>query len=469
MENMSFTKNANVFSRVDSVTFEDVAAEVGAQVGLPNWAQRELQADENNVAVQRYGFDIPFFIIALLILLFGVIMVFSASFARSYYMSGDPMWFFSRQAIFAVLGVASMLVVSRIPTKVMSRFSIHLLLFSILLLILVLIIGLTINGARRWIGFGGASDTSLTFQPSEIAKLAVIMAFAQMMCKFGKKVKSFKYGVFPFALITLIIVALLYRQPHISAIIIIVTIASVMMLAGGTQLRWFLLAGIFVCALISAIILPRMFAPVRYDEPPLTVSEAIIDASGGMGYAGERISAWLDPDADPLNAGFQTRQSLLAIGSGGLFGQGLGQSRQKFLYLPEEHNDFIFAVISEELGFIGAMLILSLFTLLIIRGYWLSFRAPDKFGSLIVFGITSLLAIQVFFNVAVVTNLIPATGISLPFFSYGGTALMLQLVQIGIVLSVSREIEVEKPKKQQERSIDADEHNLCVQRHGRPY
>jgi cell division protein FtsW len=276
------------------------------------------------------------------------------------------------------------------------------------------------------------------------------MAFAQIMCKFGKKMKSFKFGVLPFAVITMFIVALLYRQPHISAIVIIVTIASVMMLAGGTQLRWFLLLGIFLLTLMSAIILPRMYAPVRDGEPPLTVSEAVIDASRGMGYAGERISTWLDPDADPLNAGFQTRQSLLAIGSGGLFGQGLGQSRQKFLYLPEEHNDFIFAVISEELGFIGALLILTLFTLLIIRGYWLSFRASDKYGSLIVFGITSLLAIQVFFNVAVVTNIIPATGISLPFFSYGGTALLLQLVQIGIVLSVSREIGMERPKKQQE-------------------
>ena len=458
MENMNFAKNAEMFDRTaverfDSITaekFDSAVADAGAHVGVPNWAHRELQSEKEESVAGRHGFDVPFFVIALLILLFGVIMVFSASFARSYYMSGDPMWFFSRQAIFAVIGVASMLIVSRIPTRVMSRFSVHLLLVSIFLLVLVLMIGLTINGARRWIGFGGAGDTSLTFQPSEVAKLAVIMAFAQIMCKFGKKMKSFKFGVLPFAVVTMFLVVLLYRQPHISAIIIIATIASVMMLAGGTQLRWFLLLGIFLLTLVSAIILPRMYAPVRYGEPPLTVSEAVIDASRGMGYAGERISAWLDPDADPLNAGFQTRQSLLAIGSGGLFGQGLGQSRQKFLYLPEEHNDFIFAVISEELGFIGALLILTLFTLLIIRGYWLSFQASDKYGSLIVFGITSLLAIQVFFNVAVVTNIIPATGISLPFFSYGGTALLLQLVQIGIVLSVSREIGMERPKKRQE-------------------
>jgi cell division protein FtsW len=160
----------------------------------------------------------------------------------------------------------------------------------------------------------------------------------------------------------------------------------------------------------------------------------------GMGYEGRRINAWLNPDDDPLNSGFQIRQSLNAVGSGGLLGLGLGQSRQKHLYLPEEHNDYIFAIVSEELGFIGAMLILMLFVLLIVRGYWLAMNASDKYSSLVVIGITSLLAIQVFLNVAVVTNMLPATGISLPFFSYGGTALWMQLVQIGIILSVSREI-----------------------------
>ena len=449
MEGMKFVKNADAF--------ESAAAGAGAHVGLPNWAQRELASEKKSV--QRHGFDVPFFVIALLILLIGVIMVLSASFARSYYMSGDPMWFFSRQIVFAALGLVSLLIVSRIPTRIMSRLSIHLLLASIALLILVLIIGVTINGARRWIGVGGVTETALTFQPSEVAKLGVIMAFAQMACKFGKKMNRFRYGVLPFALVTAVIVILLYRQPHISAIIIIATIASVMMLVGGTQLRWFLLAGLFVVALISAIIVPRMLVSNEYNETPLTIREAVIDASGSLGYAGSRISAWLDPDADPLNTGFQTRQSLLAIGSGGLFGQGLGQSRQKFLYLPEEHNDFIFAVVSEELGFIGAVLILMLFVLLIVRGYMLSFRASDRFGQMIVFGITSLLAIQVFFNVAVVTNLIPATGISLPFFSYGGTALLLQLVQVGIVLSVSREIEIKEPNKEPNRELNKERRN----------
>jgi cell division protein FtsW len=190
-------------------------------------------------------------------------------------------------------------------------------------------------------------------------------------------------------------------------------------------------------------------------DSPVTIQQAVTEVSAGFGHAGARVSAWLNPDADPLDDGFQTRQSLLAIGSGGFSGQGLGQSRQKFGYLPEEHNDFIFSIVGEELGFLGSMLILSLFALLIIRGYWLSYKASDRFGALITFGITSLLALQVFFNVAVVTSIIPATGIALPFFSYGGTALVLQLIQVGIILAVSREIEEKRAQTELKEQKEA--------------
>jgi len=333
-----------------------------------------------------------------------------------------------------------MLLASRIKIRMLSRFSLGLFVFSVLLLIAVLKIGIRVNGAKRWISVGKGVN-SFTFQPSEIAKLALVIIFAQMSCKFGKKMKTFKSGVLPFISLTVIIVVLLGLEPHLSAIVIVCALTAIMMFAGGTQLRWFAIAGLVI--VIAAGLLLYSYFRARSDSEEgheVTLSEMVQEKAAGFGYAGKRISAWLNPDADPLGDGLQIRQSLFAVGSGGAFGQGLGKSRQKYLYLPEEHNDYIFAIVCEELGYIGALLILALFALLIIRGFWLALHARDKYSSLITTGITSLLAIQVFLNVAVVTNLLPATGISLPFFSYGGTALWLQLFQMGIILSVSRNI-----------------------------
>jgi cell division protein FtsW len=322
-----------------------------------------------------------------------------------------------------------------------SRWSILMLLGSIALLVLVLFIGVRVNGATRWMGIGG--ERGFRFQPSELAKLAIILAFAQMSCKFGeKKMGTFKYGVLPFVIFTLITIVLLYLQPHLSGAIIIGVLAMIMMFAGGTRMRWFIMAGVVaVAAVVVVMYMSMVTVPVENDEvADGQITEITTWDFSRFGYAGRRINAWLDPEADPLQGGFQIRQSLNAIGSGGLLGQGLGQSRQKHLHLPEEHNDFIFAIVAEELGFVGTMLILMLFVLLIIRGYWLALNAKDRYSWLITIGITSLLAIQVFLNVAVVTNMLPATGISLPFFSYGGTALLVQMFQMGIVLAVSREI-----------------------------
>ena len=397
----------------------------------PRWAEREL-AERDDALEKRAGVDLPFLILTLIILMIGVVMVLSASFARAYYTSGEPLGLFMRQLIFAVSGVAIMLLVSRVRVGTMRRWSMYLLIAAIALLVLVLFIGVVRNNSRRWIDLGFT-----TFQPSEIAKLAVIMSFSAMICSFGNKMKTLKYGIFPFVVITGLIVGLLVLEPHLSASVIIVTLAGIMMFAGGVRLRWFALAGMIAFLVVAAVVLPRFAAP--------SGGEAAPDGTQTQThYASKRISAWLDPEADPQGAGFQIRHSLYAIGSGGLFGQGLGQSRQKYLYLPEEHNDYIFAVVCEELGFIGAMLILVLFALLIIRGFWLALHAKDRYGSLVTTGITSLLAIQVFLNVAVVTNLVPATGISLPFFSYGGTALWIQLVQMGIILAVSRDIPLTK-------------------------
>jgi cell division protein FtsW len=433
----------------------------GAQVdfdsdGLLDWKERDLTTEYLDTGKRSPGIDKPLLVITLVILLIGIIMVLSASFARGYYTSSEPLRLFSRQFVFAVSGVALMLVTSRVSVRTMSRFAMHLLFVSIVLLVLVLIIGVKVNGARRWIGIGG-ENSSLTFQPSEIAKLALILSFAQIICKLGKeRMKTFKFGVMPFLIVTAIMLGLLRLEPHLSAMIIITALAAIMMFAGGTRLRWFLLAALFLGAMVAGFIYFqfRAVAP-ELDIRSVTMGEVRenLDFSG-MGYEGRRINAWLDPDADPFRDGFQIRQSLNAVGSGGLLGQGLGQSRQKHMYLPEEHNDYIFAIVCEELGFIGAMLILMLFILLIIRGYWLAIHANDKFSSLIVIGITSLLAIQVFLNVAVVTNLLPATGISLPFFSYGGTALWIQLVQIGIILAVSREIPLHVPKNSESKAGD---------------
>ena len=418
--------------------------------GVPNWKPRELKSEYITKGFKGPMFDVPFLVITLVILAFGLIMLFSASYARQSYSADGPMHIFNQQLFFAVLGVAIMFVTSRVPISVISRWSVVMLIGSMVLLVLVLFMGVRVNGATRWMGIGG--ERGFRFQPSELTKLAIILAFAQLSCKFGKRMNTFKYGVAPFAVITLIIVFLLYRQPHLSAAIIIAAMAMIMMFAGGTRIRWFVIGIAFVAAAIGVLVLLASVGNTGYDGE----AQSGLDFSR-FGYAGRRIDSWLDPEADPLAGGFQARQSLNAVGSGGLLGQGFGQGRQKHLHLPEEHNDFIFAIVGEELGFIGSMLVLMLFALLIVRGYWLALNAKDRYSWLITVGITSLLAIQVFLNIAVVTNMIPATGISLPFFSYGGTALLVQMFQMGIVLSVSREIPT---VAQYERRVQNEEGEL---------
>lgn len=368
--------------------------------------------------ISRGRFDLPFALLTLTLLTIGVVMVLSASFARAYYdptheTGGRATYYFTRQLIFALLGVAAMYITSRFPMQFYRGVSKLVMIIAFGLLAVVLVIGTKVNGARRWIGFG-----VINIQPSEIAKIAVILCFSAMICKRKEKMKTFRDGILPFALILGGIILLLALEPHLSGAIIIVAIGAVLLLIGGVKLYWFAAGGAAV-ALLGII------------------------AVSVMDYAKLRVQNWLDPFATATGDGYQTVQSLYAVGSGGLTGVGIGQSRQKYLYLPEEHNDFIFSVVCEELGFIGAMLILVLFALLIIRGYWLALHMRDRYSFLVCTGITSLLAIQVFLNVAVVTNLIPCTGISLPFFSYGGSALLIQMAEIGIILSASRELPTE--------------------------
>lgn len=379
------------------------------------YGSAELRIKETKDKTKRAGMDISFLALVVILLAIGVTMVLSASFARAYFdpggvTKGKATYYFIRQFIFAALGVAAMIICSRLPVGFYKRFSMPVLIAAVILLMLVPIIGTNANGAKRWIGLG-----AFTIQPSEIAKIGIILAFASMICARRGRMKSFRYGILPFAAILAAIVGLLVLEPHFSASIIIVAIGGVMLFLGGARLVWFIAAAVAAGGGIAVLL--TMFP-----------------------YASTRITTWRDPFASTSDEGYQIVQSLYSIGSGGLTGLGLGQSRQKYLYLPEEHNDFIFSVVCEELGFIGALLILTLFALLIIRGYWIALHSTDRYGFLVAAGITTLLAIQVILNVAVVTNLVPCTGISLPFFSYGGTALLIQMAEMGIVLSISRDL-----------------------------
>lgn len=365
-------------------------------------------------ASKRGSFDISFFLLVMLLLFIGVVMVLSSSYARAYYDPGDvtggnAAYYFVRQLLFSLLGTAVMLFTSRLPMSFYRRYAFHFLVFSIVLLMLVPFIGVKANGSRRWLGVGG-----LTLQPSELAKLAVILSFSVLICRMKGRMGTFRYGILPFAAILGVIVGLLVLEPHFSASVIILAIGAIMLFLGGVGIGWF--AAAFAAAGSGLFVLLTLFP-----------------------YASSRINTWRDPFASSSDEGYQIVQSLYSIGSGGLSGLGLGGSRQKFLYLPEEHNDFIFSVVCEELGFIGAACILILFSMLVLRGYHIALRSHDRFSFLVCAGLTSLFAIQVFLNVAVVTNLIPCTGISLPFFSYGGTALVIQLGEMGIILSASRE------------------------------
>ncbi|MBQ7284107.1 MAG: FtsW/RodA/SpoVE family cell cycle protein, partial [Oscillospiraceae bacterium] len=247
--------------------------------------------------------------------------------------------------------------------------------------------------------------------------------FADWIQRFGPKMKTFSYGVMPFGIALASVAALVILEPHISATLIILAIGVIMMFVGGTDTKWFIIGVVLVALAIAAAVI---------------LNPSLIERAMG------RITAWQNPESDLQGDGYQSYQSLLAIGSGGLFGLGLGNSRQKHLHLPEPQNDFIFAVICEELGFIGGMMVIALFFALLLRGVYVAYKAKDKFGAMLVIGIISQISIQAFLNIAVATNTIPNTGISLPFFSEGGTSLLMILGEMGIALSVSRYANLEK-------------------------
>lgn len=357
--------------------------------------------------------DLPFIVLVLTLVIFGLIMLFSASYATAYYRFNDSYKFIKQQAFFAVIGVIAMFVASRVDYHIFHKLALPLLALTMVLLVIVLFMP-ELNGAKRWIFIPGLGN----FQPSEVAKFAVIVLFANIIAVNADKMKTFSYGVLPFGIVLGAVAVLMLLEPHLSGTILICSIGAVMMFIGGTSLKWFGIGGAIGAGGITAAVLAF---------PDL------------VPYAMTRIEMWQNPFMDIQGKGHQTVQSLYAIGSGGLFGLGLGNSRQKHMYVPEPQNDFIFSIICEELGFVGAMLVVLLFVALLIRGATIAIYAKDKFGAMLVVGITAQVTIQAMLNIAVVTNTIPNTGISLPFFSYGGTSLLMLLGEMGIVLSVSRQ------------------------------
>ena len=354
--------------------------------------------------------DIPFLVLTLLLLTVGLAVLYSASSAQSAYDTRYTMTtrYLQKQAVCAGLGLIAMWAFSRIPAIVWYRLAWPIYVVSIVLLLSVLVIGQQVNGAKRWINIAG-----LQFQPSEVAKFAMIVLLSRLTRNYGEKAKRFRFGVLGFGGALLGILVPLALEKHLSAIMLMGMVAVVMMYIAGTHPKWLLLgaAGAAVFLLVY----------IRF-----------------MGYAGDRVTAWRHPELDPGDTGYQILQSLYAIGSGGFFGLGPGKSRQKYLYLPFQYNDYIFAIVCEELGLVGAVSIMALFALLIFRGYRIARQAENRFSTALAAGLISLIAVQTILNLCVVTNLLPSTGIALPFFSYGGTALAVNLGEMGIVLNISR-------------------------------
>ena len=367
------------------------------------------------------GIDLPFCLIILILLIVGTIMMFSASYAFSYYTVGDSYFYLKRQILFIVIGLAGMAVMSFFNYNKLHKIAPIVLGVAYFALLLVLILPSGEGGVKRWIPLG-----IFNIQPSEIAKFAVILFFSHWASKYYNKMQLPKYSILPGVIIFGTIAGLLLLEPHYSGIVIIGVLTVIMLYIGGMKTKYLIIGAI---ALVGIILL--------------------LAVTGGLSYAMSRMDGWgqaltAERGTELWDQTWQTRNSLYAIGSGGLWGLGLGQSRQKYLYLPEPQNDFIFAIVVEELGLIGAIIILLIFALLVWRGITLSLRSKDKFGKLLGIGLTSQIGIQVVLNILVITDWLPNTGISLPFFSYGGSSLIMLLAQMGIVLSISRTANIER-------------------------
>ena len=365
--------------------------------------------------------DLTLLILTVTLAIFGTVMVFSAGYAYAYARYDDGLYFIKRQAVWLTLGLITMTVSSRINPSYYKKITPALYALTLFLLMLVLIVGFVGNGAKRWISIG-----PLTIQPSEIAKLTIVMMLSYYFSKHGdlaldnkKRSLIFKYGTLYPILIMLVPIILVMLQKHLSCIIILGLLSLILIVAAGVNLRYISSMCLFGIAGVSAL---ALFTD----------------------YTKERITVWQNPEAYKLTGGWQTLQGLMAIGSGGVFGVGLGNSVMKHCYVSEPANDMIFAIVCEELGLVGALIMLSLFSLLVARGITVALRSTDVYSRLVALGISVKMAIQVLLNIAVVTNTIPNTGISLPFFSYGGSSLIMLFFEMGILLSISRYAKITK-------------------------
>lgn len=362
--------------------------------------------------------DIPFLGLTIALLTIGLIMLFSASYPYAYYYKDSSYYYFIRQIVFAVAGLVAMLLMSKINYKILKAIYKPVFVVTIALLVIVLFYHTNVQNFKRWIPLGPVS-----IQPSDLAKFTIILTLAVYISKYYKKMKTMKYGILiPIGIIA-IFCGLIYLEHHLSCTILMFFIGACLMFAGGSDWKLF--------AFGLAVIVLLGFFVVSF---PTLIEN----------YAGKRIVAWLDKDYDPLNGRWQTNNSLYAIGSGGFFGVGLGNSKQKYLYVSEPQNDFIFSIVCEELGFLGAAIIIALFAALVIRGLIIASRCKDKFGSLLIIGVVAQIGLQVVLNILVVTDTLPNTGFAFPFFSYGGTAIFMLLFEIGVVLSVSRKTNQQK-------------------------
>ena len=366
--------------------------------------------------IRMTGVNMTFAIVVLLLLGIGIIMMFSASYAIAINEDKPGYFYALRQAIFGVVGLVGMIAVSFVDYHVFQKFwvAIGSYIGSVILLLLVIFIGTDLGtGCKRWIRLPGG----MTFQPSELAKFAIVILFAYLIDINFERMKTFKYGTLPFMGLLAVIAGFLMKQPHLSCTLLIALMGVALLFIGGA--KWWHLG---LTGLVGA--------------GALALSVVYKVVTGEQTYFVIRLMTWFHPF--DYEEAYQTQQSLIAIGSGGAFGLGLGESRQKYLYLPESENDFVFSIICEEVGFVGAFTVILLFVLLVIQGFHIATHSKDRFGMLVAAGFTLQIGLQAFINIAVVSNLFPNTGISLPFFSYGGTALIMQLVQMGIVLNISR-------------------------------
>lgn len=360
--------------------------------------------------------DLTFLVMVILLLVFGLVMMFSASYAQGYYREGNSYHYIVRQLAWAALGLLAMFLFSRMDYHVWRKLALAS--FPVVAGLLIACFFMPpVNEARRWIFIG-----NFQFQPSELAKFSLVLLFAHFLTANEKRMGRFKYGVLPFGAILLVYVGLVVFEPHLSAAILLALMGVIMLIVGGMPGKWIAAGGGLIAAGVGMIAAVPMLRE-RFME---------------------RFTIWQNPESDPLGKGYQILQSLYAIGSGGLMGTGIGNSRQKYLFLPEPQNDYVFSVVCEELGFVGALVVILLFALLIWRGFAIVIKARDRFGAMLVTGFIAQVGVQAILNMAVVTNALPSTGISLPFFSYGGTALAILLGEMGIVLSVSRQSTVEK-------------------------